>query len=327
MSRTDRLYRIDQILSERRVAPLEVFLDALEVSRATFKRDLEYLRERFNAPIIWDRKAGGYRYDAQRGQAGPAYALPGLWFSAGELYALLAAQKLLADLEPGILSAHLSPLQARLSALLESAGQSAEEVARRVRLLSIARRAVAPACFAAVAQALFSRRRLEIEAWNRARNEVNTRIVSPQRLVHYRDNWYLDAWCHWRRALRSFALDTLRRVAPLPQPAREISEARLDAHYAAAYGIFSGKPRRRAVLRFSPERARWVSRERWHPAQRGETLPDGSYRLVVPYADERELAMDILRHGRHVVVEAPPALRRRVAAEAAAITAHYSAGA
>ena len=24
------------------------------------------------------------------------------------------------------------------------------------------------------------------------------RVVSPQRLVHYRDNWYLDAWCHYK---------------------------------------------------------------------------------------------------------------------------------
>lgn len=116
MDRTERFYRIDQLLHERRVVPLEVFLEALGISRATFKRDLEYLRERLNAPIVWDREAGGYRFAAPA--AGPAYALPGLWFSASELFALLAAHKLLADIEPGILAAHIAPLQARLAALL-----------------------------------------------------------------------------------------------------------------------------------------------------------------------------------------------------------------
>ncbi|MCX8017332.1 MAG: WYL domain-containing protein [Rhodocyclaceae bacterium] len=323
MNRTERFYKIDQLLHERRVVPLAVFLEELGVSRATLKRDLEYLRERLHAPIIWDRQAGGYRFDGAP-TAGPTYELPGLWFSAGELYALLAAQKLLAEIEPGVLAAHVAPLQARLAALLEASGHSAEAISRRVRLLSMARRAVEPRFFVEVTHALFARRRLEIKSYSRARDEINTRIISPQRLVHYRDNWYLDAWCHWRRGLRTFALDALQQVKPLQEAAKEIPEAKLDAHLASAYGIFAGKPKARAVLRFSPERARWVAAERWHRDQVGTMLPDGGYRLEIPYADERELVMDILRHGRHVVVERPATLRRKVAEEAIAVAQLYA---
>lgn len=313
MNRTERFYRIDQLLHERRVVPLRVFLETLQVSRATFKRDLEYMRERLHAPIVWDRQSRGYRF----GPAGdgPVYALPGLWFSSGELYALLAAQRLLAELEPGILSAHIAPLQARLSALLELGGHPAQEVARRVRIASVARRPVASECFTEVALAVMKRQRLEIDAWNRERDEVNTRVVSPQRLVHYRDNWYLDAWCHWREALRSFALDTIRAARPLRQRAREVPQTRLQAHYESSYGIFAGKPKGRAVLRFTPERARWVRSEIWHPNQQGRDLPGGGWELTIPYADARELLMDILRHGRHVEVVAPASLRSTVAKE------------
>ena len=94
MNRTERFYKIDQMLHERRVVPIEVFLDELDVSRATFKRDIEYMRDRLHAPIVWNRDAGGYHFESTK-TTGPAYELPGLWFSAGELYALLAAQKLL----------------------------------------------------------------------------------------------------------------------------------------------------------------------------------------------------------------------------------------
>lgn len=323
MNRTERFYRIDQMLHERRIVPLEAFLDTLEVSRATFKRDLEYLRERLNAPIVWDRQAGGYRF-AGIEHVGPVYELPGLWFSAGELYALLAAHQLLAELEPGVLAAQVAPLQARLRALLEASGHPAAAISQRVRLLSIGRRAIEPRCFTDIALALMRCQRIEIDAWHRGRDEVITRAVSPQRLVHYRDNWYLDAWCHLRRGLRTFALDTIRRVRTLPDKAKEISAARLDRHVAEGYGIFAGKPKAWAVLRFSPARARWVQAERWHPKQRLEPLPDGGIRLSLPYADERELLMDILRHGRHVEVEAPTALRQRVAEEAAALVARYS---
>jgi predicted DNA-binding transcriptional regulator YafY len=323
MNRTERFYKIDQMLHERHVIPIDVFLEALDVSRATFKRDMEYLRDRFNAPIVWDRAAGGYRFENVNA-AGPTYELPGLWFSAGELHALLAAHKLLGDIEPGILASYVAPLQARLLALLEASGHSAAEITQRVKLLSMARRAVEPRFFTDIAQALLERKRIEMDAWNRERNEVNTRTISPQRIVHYRDNWYVDAWCHLRNDLRSFSVDAIRRVKVLRETARNVMSAKLDEYFASAYGIFSGQPKAWAVLRFSPERARWVQSERWHGEQQSEMLPDGSYRLRVPYADERELLMDILRHGRHVEVESPMSLRRRVADEVVALAAIYN---
>ncbi|HLF96160.1 MAG TPA: WYL domain-containing protein [Methylococcaceae bacterium] len=97
--------------------------------------------------------------------------------------------------------------------------------------------------------------------------------------------------------MRSFGPDTVRHARALTETSRDLAEAELDAHFAAAYGIFSGPVRDRAALRFAPERARWVKAERWRPERQGETLPDGGYRLSVPYADERELLMDILRQG------------------------------
>ena len=322
MNRTERFYKIDQMLHERRVVPIEVFLDELDVSRATFKRDIEYMRDRLHAPIVWNRDAGGYHFESAK-TTGPAYELPGLWFSAGELYALLAAQKLLNDIEPGILATHVAPLQARLAALLQASGHPATEITRRVRLLSMAKRPVELRFFAHITIGLLERKRIEIDAWNRERDETNTRVVSPQRLVHYRDNWYLDAWCHLRDGLRSFSVDTIQRVKVLREKARDVAPSKLDSHFSSAYGIFGGHAKEWAVLRFSPERARWVQSERWHGEQQSEMLPDGSYRLKVPYADERELLMDILRHGRHVEVEAPPSLRRKAAEEVAALAVTY----
>jgi len=258
MNRTERFYKIDQMLHERRIVAIEVFLDELDVSRATFKRDIEYMRDRLHAPIVWDRDAGGYHFENVK-TTGPAYELPGLWFSAGELYALLAAHKLLGDIEPGILASHVAPLQARLAALLEASGHSATEITQRVRLLSMAKRTVESRFFTDITIALLERKRIEIDAWNRERNETNTRTISPQRLVHYRDNWYVDAWCHLRNDLRSFSIDAIQRVKVLREKAKNVALAKLDSHFTSAYGIFSGQPKDWAVLRFSPERARWSS--------------------------------------------------------------------
>ncbi len=157
--------------------------------------------------------------------------------------------------------------------------------------------------------AVLQRKRLRIVYHSRSRDQQTERIVSPQRLTHYRDNWYLDAWCHKREALRSFAVERISASTLFDAAAREIIDAELDQHFATSYGIFGGKVTHTAILRFTAERARWVANEQWHPQQQGKFLPDGRYQLKIPYANETELVMDILKHGAAVEVIAPEALR------------------
>ena len=147
----------------------------------------------------------------------------------------------------------------------------------------------------------------------RGRDELTEREISPQRLIHYRENWYLDAWCHLRNELRSFAVDAIRRAEIVDTAARNIPEKTLEQVLGAGYGIFSGRKVENARLLFSAERARWVANERWHPRQKGQLLADGSYLLELPYSDHRELVMDILKFGPDVEVLGPPSLRIRVA--------------
>lgn len=312
MSQAERIYKIKRLLKNKKIVPLQTFLRELEVSPATFRRDLELLRDRMHMPIPYDRARGGYRLQSAE-PGGERHELPGLWFSSRELHALLAFHHFLETLEPGLLASHIEPLRDRIEALLQGEEKSAAEIVRRVRILPQAARHAEPARFQIVSHALLARRRLRMRYYGRARNEPTQRTVSPQRLVHYRDNWYLDAWDHLRGQLRSFAVDRVKRAEELPQAARDVPEAELDEHYASSYGIFAGRANKTAVLVFSRERARWVADERWHPQQVGQFRTDGSYELRIPYRDARELVMDILRHGAEVEVLAPESLRAAVA--------------
>lgn len=325
MDRTERFYKIDQMIHERKRVSFAELMAVLEVSRATLKRDLEYMRNRLNAPIVWDREAGGYRFEASSPSGGGQYELPGLWFNSSEIHALLTMQHLLVNLDPGgILTPHIQPLMARLNSLLGSADNAAEEVRRRILVFGLARRELKLVHFEKVGAALLRRKRLAITYFARGSGEVSEREVSPQRLVYYRENWYLDAWCHLRNGLRNFALDSLQRVDMLETRAREISSRTLDAELGAGYGIFSGKSLKTARLRFTPQRARWVAKESWHPRQKGRFDAEGCWLLEFPYADHRELMMDILKFGAEVEVLAPEDLRLRVAQEVERVKALYA---
>jgi proteasome accessory factor C len=240
------------------------------------------------------------------------YERPGLWFNASELHVLLSVQQLLADIQPGLLDNHLRPLQKRIQGLLQTRYAGADAMLGRVRFLQAAGRP-AGECFAVVAGALAQRRRLHLQYYSRGQDAASEREISPLGLTYYRDNWYLDAWCHWRDGLRTFSLDAIEAAEALAAPAVDVDEGQLQAHRGGAYGIFSGGAVATAVLRFTRERARWVVKERWHERQEGRLLADGRYELRVPYGNPSELIMDILKYGPDVEVLGPKALRRAVA--------------
>ncbi len=322
MDRTERFYRIDRLLRASRVVTIDRFLAELSVSRATFKRDLEYMRDRLNAPIEWDRDARGYRF-SEHVKGSPEYQLPGFWLNESEILALLSMESLLEEIEPGLLGARLEPLKTRLAALIESTDHPADEVRKRIRVLRMSSRSRKIRHFEQVAFALMNRRMLHLDYFVRARGELTHRDVSPQRLVHYRDNWYLDAWCHLANGVRSFALDALEGAGVLDVTARDIAVAELNRTLGAGYGIFSGEKVKWARLRFSEQRARWVAAEEWHPQQRASFDEAGRYVLEVPYSQDPELLMDILKHGSDVEVLEPPELRARVATQLAAAAEQY----
>ena len=191
-------------------------LDELDVSPATLKRDLQYLRDRLARPSSTTAFDNGYRFEAsRRAQRATRHELPGLWFSENEIHALLTMHQLIAGLDDdGVLARHLQPMMDKLQGMLGADDErgaradaprqgdrhrAAARAAAGTSSCSAARWCSASACGCATSSA--------------ATAATSEREVSPQRLVNYRNTWYLDAWCHASDGLRRFALDAMRDAA------------------------------------------------------------------------------------------------------------------
>jgi len=328
MDRTERFYRIELLIKSHGGVSFDELMGELEVSRATLKRDLQYLRDRMDAPIVYDRFDNVYRFDgAAAGStttAATAHELPGVWFSEAEIHALLTMHQLIKGLDAGgVLGRHLQPLLDKLHGMLGASEGESRELMRRVKIAAPARRPVPPRWFEVVGSALLKRHRIDLVYFTRKRQAESRREVSPQRLIHYRNTWYLDGWCHSSEGLRRFALDAVRSAKALEQRSKDVAMKTVEAELDGGYGIFSGKADQWATLLFDADAAQWVAQEEWHPAQRLSAQPDGSLRMELPYADATELAMDLLRHGPQVKVLAPPALARLVGERLRAAAAQY----
>lgn len=320
MNRMERIYRIHELLrGARHPVPMRRFIEELETSRNTITRDFEYLRDMLGAPLAYDRERNGHYYDPEE----PRFELPGFWMNASELHALLACEQLLEAVRPGLMAPRLAPLKTRIRRLLGESGREAELVSERVRVQPVLVRQVPEKVFVPVADATLSGHMLAFNYRPRSRAGTgDERIAHPQRLLHYRHNWYLLALCERSGEPRLFSLDRITAPHVLEETARTMTTADVEAFLGAGFGIFAGQVEDTAHLRFSIDAAAWVSEEEWHPDQRGDWRDDG-YHLHLPYADPTELIRDILAWGPEVEVLAPASLRDKVAEKLKAAAKNY----
>ncbi|ERP96326.1 hypothetical protein Q666_04815 [Marinobacter sp. ES-1] len=309
MSRFYRIYRIHELLrNATKPVPMRKFMEDLEASRNTITRDFEYLRDSLGAPIEYSREENGHHYPPEA----PVFELPGFWMNPAELYALLACEHLLENVQPGLITNRLAPLRSRIRDLLGESGHDAETISERIRIQPIQTRSAEHQTFDPVAEATLAGKCLTFHYLSRSSSTDKLRTVHPQRLVHYRSNWYLLAICNEANALRLFSLDRMTCPCVSADPSRKASTDDLDAFIGSGFGIFGGAATQTAHLKFSEYAARWVAEEIWHEGQKSE-WQDGSYHLHVPYSDERELVMEVLRYGPDAEVVAPESLRSEVA--------------
>lgn len=317
----DRIYDLHRILKRRRVAvPLADILGEMECSRATFNRIKRHMTDFLGAPIVYDREQGGYCYqeDAEHG-----YELPGIWLKEEELRALLLIRALIENLGAGILSDQLYPIEQRVNQLLKNNALNPERLQQRIRLLGMATRAVDPAIFTAISEAVMQRHALSI--CHEGAQGAGQRVISPQRILHYRHNWYLDAWCHLRKKFRTFAVDAITEAHPAAEAFVEISDEDLDAQVLGSYGLYPADNIQHCRVRVLPPLAARVAREQWHPEQTVQVLANGSIELCLPFNGEQphELLMDILRLGPAAEILEPPSLRQQLHQQLTAMVAVY----
>ena len=217
MSQMERIYKLDRLFRRKKPPGKREILEVFEISPAQFKRDLDYMWNRLGAPVTFDMEAGGYKYTAEE------FNLPGLWFTEREVYSLLLMYSLLDQLQPDFVREQLGPFKDKLRTLLGKSGRGTESILERMEVSAAPQRPIDPEHFQAISDATLRRKKLRMRYYSRSRGAESDRTVSPERLIYYRGNWYLDAGCHEKAAMRRFAIDAVRLVSVLEEPALEVA--------------------------------------------------------------------------------------------------------
>lgn len=299
MDKFSRKTRILELWKKQKFLPEQWLADKFEKCVKTIRRDMDQL-EADGYPIVKDINRGYWLDNRQY------IEVQGLWFSPEELHALLLIQQLTEKLAGG--SFDMKPLNDKIEKLLHKMSSKTKDMSR-FRVFHVGSRAKNMPNFGVVTQTLLSRKQLNIVYHGREKDKISKRTISPQRMIFYKGNWYVDAWCHEANALRSFAVERIIEAEEVEQASSNIAEDILDKHFTQTFGIYSGTPTHTAILHFSEKAALWVEDEEWFPDTTGTFLENGKYKLCIPYNNPTELIMEICRYGADVEVIEPPELR------------------
>jgi len=191
------------------------------------------------------------------------FELPGVWLTAEEVQSLAIILAILNDIEHGFVGTDIALVEKQIARILQTRGIDITKFQEKIQFLPMRKHTLSGKAYSVLAQALLQEQRILItyEDYNDQRSE---RTVSPLKVVFYQDNWYLQAYCHKREALRSFMISRMTQATKLGGPIASISKGDQLAHYRQSYGIFAGKVSHEAKLRFLPRVAREVASQSWH---------------------------------------------------------------
>lgn len=291
-----------------------------EIAPKTAQRSIDHFRDRLQAPLEYDKSHKGYYY------TDPTFQLPVIRISEEEILALLISRKLITEASAGSLADELGSVSARLGSLLSAnlPGRARPEDAFSFRWKNIS--PTDPLTFKVVTSSLLQGKLLTFCYYSPTASNCTMRTVEPHHMVNYMGNWHLIAYCQLRGDWRDFVLGrmTLSNVEGTAFKIREKDE--WEPFLQNTFGIFQNRKSFNVVLRFTPERSRWIKGEMWHEAQTEIVQDDGSLVRTIPASHEAEIMMEILKHGSHAEVLEPEWLREKVINEMKDAVGKYSKG-
>lgn len=314
----ERLLQIDNLLRDGERQTTATLARACEVSDRTMSGDLAFLRDRYQAPLMFSRKRGWFYTDL-------TWRLPSIPLSSGELLALTLGSQMLSRYT-GLYERELRDALEQLTKRLpEPIGIDLQQLADERMVFGVgAQTAIDPDIWRVVVEGTRSRRRLWVRYFAASSREVSEREFDPY-LIHILrgTNPYLIGYCHLRQDIRWFRIDRIRRVRLLevefePDPTFE-AQKHLDRIFQAEAG---GEPVAVEIC-FDAQTAPFVRERQWHSSQKIEACEDGAIVLRFTACGINDIKRWVLGYGKGAMVRKPQKLVDLVQREVETMARQY----
>jgi len=302
-----RMLRIHQAIQSGKHPNAAGLARQFEVSAKTIHRDLEFMRYQLDLPIEYNPQRFGFFYSEK------VQAFPTLQITEGEFIALVIAERALEQyrgthFEKPLLGAIRKMQQALPDTISLSLADIQQTISFRTRAEPILNLDI----FDSLAKATAARQQLELSYRKPGQKAAEPRVVDPYHLANINGEWFLFAYDHLRRAIRTFVPARIQRIKPTGKTFARPETFSMEKRLRDSFGVHSGQGIKDVVIRFDPRVADFIREKRWHPSQQLRELGNGGVELRMRLSGLSEVERWILSWGGNAVVVQPPELARAV---------------
>lgn len=316
------MLRIHQSLQSDKFPNATTLARELEVSTKSIQRDLDFMRDRLELPIEYHPQKFGYHYTAE------VTSFPTMHITEGELVALVIAEKALeqyrgTQFEKPLLSAIRKIEQSLPDTISLNLADIEQTISFRTRAEPVLNLEI----FDALAKATAQRRQLELTYRKAGNRDGEVRVIDPYHLANINGEWYLFAFDHGRKDIRTFVPARVQAVKQTGKHFARPQKFSLEKRLRDSFGVHSGEGEFDVVLRFNARVADYIREKKWHDSQQLKELKGGGVELRIQLSSLIEVQRWVLGWGSDVVVVKPPQLRDAVQQTAREILAQAGAAA
>jgi proteasome accessory factor B len=303
----ERMMRIHHEIASGSYPNASTMARELEVSTKSIQRDLEFMRDRLDLPLEYDGSKFGYHYTE------PVSAFPTLQITEGELVALLIAEKALeqyrgTNFEKPLVSA----LKKMASQLSDTVSFNIAEWDHTISFRTSAEPILNLEIFDALAKATAARRQLRFDYRKPGQQKPELRTVDPYHLANINGEWFLFAFDHVRKDIRTFVPARISGVEPTGKTFARPAKFSLEKRLHDSFGVVSGAGEFNVVIRFDEFAAGYIREKRWHASQQLRELKGGGAELRMKLSSLAEVQRWVLSWGGHARVISPRELAASV---------------
>ncbi len=295
----ERMLRIHQALTVGRFPNAITLAREIEVASKTIHRDLEFMRDRLNLPLAYDHTRKGFHYTSE------VSAFPTMQITEGEIFALVVAEKALqqyrgTSFEKPLLSAIRKMEQALPDTISLNLADIEQTISFRTRAEPILNLEI----FDALAKAVSQRQQLELQ-YRKPGQKAEARVIDPYHLANINGEWFLFAFDHARKDLRTFAPARIQSAKATGKTFERSQKFSLEKRLRDSFGVHAGEGKFEVVIRFAPRAADFIREKKWHPSQTLKDLKDGGAELTMKLSSLAEVQRWVLSWSGEATVMKP----------------------
>ena len=309
--RTHRIIQIDKWIRSGCYPSVQQMEKEYGVSKRTILRDIEFLKDRYNAPVVADRTRKGYYY------TDPTFMIQNVLLTEGDLFTISTVMPLMEQYKNTPLEASFKNIMSKIAEMLPNqVTVDTSFLNKDISFISDPLPKIEEDVFNSIFKAVKIRQVITFGYKSVGSSDYKFKTFNSYHVLCQKGNWYILGYDHSADNTRVYALSRMKNIQFTGETFEFPKDFDVSKHVDLSFGIWNNQEEPvEYELLFNPGTANYILEREWHKDQKVEQNEDGSVLLKFKSNQRQQIFSWVLGFGTAVTVVNPPELRGNLITE------------